>query len=302
MLRWLWVVMVILASTDCCEANEIRDSLTDAIESGTLTGEPLATAYLKRGYSFQREKQFENALGDYNQAVTVAPQMSLAYSTRAYLLAALGRFDEALADAGQVIALVPPSDPQGQLLRGDILAAKHDYRGAVHDYDEALRRDPKSWLGYGARGAALTELGDDDRAMADLNHAIELYVPKTGTVTLRDCQRFGAQTTPQCTSQEIQTIDIAGTLGMMRVYRSRGMIFFKRGDYARAAPDLKQGGYTNDTAIYAALASFAIGNCKDAEYSLDLNEGFNKLDRASVIAAHRDFIAKTPCADKVLSD
>lgn len=302
MLRSLWVLMTVLVLAACSQAYENREKQSNEIESGKLSGEALAMAYLKRGYTFQRDKQFERALGDYNQAVTSAPQMPLAYSTRAYLLMGLGRFDEALADAAQVIALSPASDTHGHLLRGDILAAKHDYSGAVAAYDEALGRDPKSWLGYGARGAALAELGEEDRALADLDRAVELYRPTPGKATFRDCRRFGAQTTPQCESQELETIDIPSTLAMIRVHRSRGMIFFKRGDYARAAPDLKQGGYAGDTAVYAALADFAVGNCKDGDYSLDLNEGFNKVDRESVIAAHRDFIAKAPCADEVLSD
>jgi tetratricopeptide (TPR) repeat protein len=258
-------------------------------------------AYLKRGFAFQRDKQFEAALADYNQAVAAAPQMPLAYSIRGYLLMFLGRFDQALADSAQIIALSPGTAADGHVLRGAILAAKHDDTGAVAAYDEALARDPKNLFGYAGRGRVLAELGEEDRALADLNRAAELYPHTLHKSTLRHCYRYQAQTTPHCESQVVDTIDIPSTLTMFGVYQTRGRILFDRGDYARAAADLKQAGHDGDTAVKAALASFAIGNCKDGHDSLDDHESYNKVDRASVIAMHRDFIAKTPCAD-VLDD
>lgn len=303
MMRWAgWAFVMVLMLAVCAVAGDRRQNLTDQIESGELTGNDLANAYLQRGFLFQREKQFEHALSDYNQAVAAAPRMNQAYSVRAYLLMRLGRFNDALADAAQVIVLVPASDPQGHLLLGDILAARPDTTGALSACDEALSRDRESRKGYGARGAVLAELGQEDRAMADLDRAIELFRPLPGKVTIENCQRFGAQTTPQCNGQQLDTIDVNSMLALMAVYRSRGTILFKRGDYAQAAHDFREGGYIGDAAVYAALANFAIGQCRDGNDALQANENYNKVESGSVIAAHRDFITKTPCAKEILAE
>lgn len=274
-----------------------RHNLSNDIESGTLSGEQLAMAYLKRGYTLQLDGQKDRALADYDKAVATAPRMALAYSMRAQLLTALGRFDPAMEDAAQVIAL-SPADDDGHLLRGDILAAKHDYGGAVEAYGEALARDPKNWLGYGARGSALVQLGEEDRALADLDRAIALDPGTLGKTTQRECVRYQAQTTANCTSREV---DISTEMIMSGVYRDRGMIFYRRGDYARAADDLQHAGFAGgDTMLPLALARLAAGKCDEGRYTLRLYGRAHDLDQT--IAANRDFIAKTPCAEKVLED
>jgi tetratricopeptide (TPR) repeat protein len=259
----------------------------------------LATAYLKRGYTLELDKQYDRALADYDQAVAAAPQAALAYSTRAQLLMNLHRFDQALADAAQVTALLPANDPKGYLQRGDILQTKGDYPGAIAAYDEALRRDPKNWLGYGARGVVLAQLREEDRALADLDRAIELDPGTLGKQTTRSCYIYGAQTTPHCNNHEM---DVSTFFIMTGVHRSRGMILYKRGDYVRAADDLARAGTDKDTYIYGALADFAAGKCKEGHYSLHLLEDGTDIDKDSVIATNRDFIAKTPCAADVLED
>lgn len=300
-----WCVLAAVLALAACSPDydsryaTARYNLSNDIESGKLSGEQLAMAYLKRGYTLQLDKQYERALADYDKAVATAPQLVLAYSTRAPLLTALGRFDQAMADASEVIALSPADDDTGYILRGDALAAKRDYHGAVEAYDEALTRNPKNWLGYGARGSALAQLGEEDRALADFDRAVALDPGTLGKTTTRECYRYQAQTTANCTSHQVE---ISTALLMTDVYRSRGMILYKRGDYTRAADDLLRAGYDRDTAVYAALASFAAGKCKEGHYSLHLNEDFNDVDKETVVAAHRDFIAKTPCADSVLKD
>jgi tetratricopeptide (TPR) repeat protein len=299
-LRALCALLLLAACADYdSQYGAARSKLTEEIESGDLSGEALATAYLKRGYTLELDKQYDRALADYNQAVATAPQLADAYSMRAPLLRGLGRFDEALADASQVTALLPSSDPTGYLLRGDILQTKGDYVGAVAAYDEALKRDPKNWLGYGARGVVLAQLGEEDRALVDLDRAIELDPGTLGKQTSRSCYTYGAQTTPHCNTYDT---DVPTFFIMMGVHRSRGMILYKRGDYVRAADDLMRAGTDKDTYIYGALASFAVGKCKEGHYSLHLLEDDTDIDKDSVIAANRDFIAKTPCAADVLDD
>jgi len=165
MLRWGCVLAVALILAACSDYDSqyatARYNLSSEIESGKLSGEQLAMAYLKRGYTLELDSQPERALADYDKAVVAAPSLVLAYRTRAPLLTRPGRFDQATDDASRVITLSPANDDAGYVQRGDVLAAKHDYAGAVDAYSEALTRNPKNWFAYGARGSALAQLGDD---------------------------------------------------------------------------------------------------------------------------------------------
>jgi hypothetical protein len=146
----------------------------------------------------------------------------------------------------------------------------------------------------------LAQLGEDDRALLDLDRAVELDPGTLGKQTIRNCIRTQAQTTPNCKSREA---DISTEAIMSRVYRSRGMIRFKRADYAGAAADLDRSWLdgNGDALPHAALAHYALGDCQQAHYSFNHYERITDTDRDAAIAAHRDFIAKTPCAD-VLDD
>ena len=49
-----------------------------------------------------------------------------------------------------------------------------DFKGAIQDYNEALKIDPKNATAYNNRGAAKMMLKELDAAMADFNKAISL--------------------------------------------------------------------------------------------------------------------------------
>src|SRR5262244_928116 len=58
--------------------------------------------------------------------------------------------------------------------RGDAYVTKHDYDGAVADYDAALQIEPNNPHIYNARGSAYQKKGDYDAAIADYDAAIRL--------------------------------------------------------------------------------------------------------------------------------
>jgi len=50
-----------------------------------------------------------------------------------------------------------------------------DYEGAIRNFNEAIRLDPKYAIAYGNRGVAYSKLGEYQKAIEDYNQAIELY-------------------------------------------------------------------------------------------------------------------------------
>ena len=60
-----------------------------------------------RGVTFAQRNQFGAALRDFNRVIELNPGLAVAYRNRAELLAALGRMEEAIADYNQAVSSLP---------------------------------------------------------------------------------------------------------------------------------------------------------------------------------------------------
>ena len=90
----------------------------------------------------------------------------------------LNREDEAYVQLTQAINLV--SKWAGDYInRGIIHYHRHNYRGALSDYDQAVKIAPKEADCYYNRGVMRQEVGDYNRALEDLNTAISLDPERT---------------------------------------------------------------------------------------------------------------------------
>src|SRR6516162_8692004 len=84
-----------------------------------------------------------------------------------------GDYDKAIGGYNDAIKLDPKSI-LGFIGRGDAYMNKGDYNRALANYNEAIRLDPKSALALSDRGVAYASKGDYDKAVADHNEAIRL--------------------------------------------------------------------------------------------------------------------------------
>ena len=85
----------------------------------------------------------------------------------------LNREDDAYVQLTQAINL--GSKWAGDYInRGLIHYHRHNYRGALSDYDQAVKLAPKEAESYYNRGVMRQEVGDYNRALADFNKAINL--------------------------------------------------------------------------------------------------------------------------------
>ena len=79
---------------------------------------------------------------------------------------------------GIVVALIAVLDVSPVLAQSDggerPSFDKCDYDQAIADFDEAIALDPQDALAYANRGYAYYNLGDDDKAIADYERALEL--------------------------------------------------------------------------------------------------------------------------------
>jgi tetratricopeptide (TPR) repeat protein len=100
------------------------------------------------------------------------PQASVATMNRGNAFAALGQYDRAMRDLDESVTL-DPRNAGGYVNRALVLGKQGDGAAALKDYEEALRIDPKQWQAYYNRARAYLEEGAIDRALADLDAVIE---------------------------------------------------------------------------------------------------------------------------------
>ena len=119
------------------------------------------------------KKEYDKAMMDSNQAITLNPNDPAAYINRGNAHFYKGEFDKAIADFSQVIRLNP--DAVGAYRnRGDVWAAKKDFDKAIADFSQTLKYDPRNPMAYNDRGICWAERGKYDRAIADFNEATKL--------------------------------------------------------------------------------------------------------------------------------
>jgi tetratricopeptide (TPR) repeat protein len=131
------------------------------------------------------------AVADLNEAIRLKPDWARAFDERGRILLDLGRqkgdshleqLTRAIADFDEVLRLAAANtglysdDEIGRIFtdRGLARAIKGDHAGAVADFDRTLRRNPQSLPGLVARGLSLANLGETERARADLRRSVEL--------------------------------------------------------------------------------------------------------------------------------
>jgi tetratricopeptide (TPR) repeat protein len=165
--------------------------LTEQAQAATLTEDQatyarklLSWAHNRRGELRAEAGQADEALADFEQAVTLDPERAQAVYNRGVSYAAAGKFDEALADLEKAIEL-RPQFAKAHLNRGEVLFSLGQLEEALAAYDRAIRYDDTLSAAYNARGF-LRYLGRDyDAAVRDFTRAIELDGQYTEAVVNR---------------------------------------------------------------------------------------------------------------------
>ena len=121
---------------------------------------------------YQHKGDFQQAMACYSQAVRLEPDKQLCWLGLAKLLKETGQCDIAMAALSAAFDLGKPV-LLGLLLRGDVYECLGDTRGAISDYNEALRLEPGnsvSWRGL-ARLSKKTQ--EYDKAVVAISKVIE---------------------------------------------------------------------------------------------------------------------------------
>jgi tetratricopeptide (TPR) repeat protein len=185
----------------------VIQACTALLASGNLRGENIARGYWHRGYAFLMTKQYQLAMGDYNRAISVAPQIPEFYNERGLTWIDLENNEQALQDFDQAILLKSdyayPYMNRGVALRNlkrpnEALVAltkaisldqtlwwayenrafiyedREDWRAMYNDANKLIELKPDYRMGYEFRGHAYLESGQYQAAINDFTKSIDI--------------------------------------------------------------------------------------------------------------------------------
>ncbi|MBI1280352.1 MAG: tetratricopeptide repeat protein [Anaerolineaceae bacterium] len=135
----------------------------------------LEMAYVYRAFAFQKNKQFEKALSDYDMAISISPNSVQSYIHRAeFKSRCLDDNQSALVDINAAIQL--DGDLLNAYLIRGLVRAKLKHEDAFEDFEQALRlakhRSPAKI--YVQRGQAYYAVNNYSAALKDFREAIRL--------------------------------------------------------------------------------------------------------------------------------
>jgi lipoprotein NlpI len=165
------------AAADKCD--DLREpeprivACTQSIKSGKWKGDNQAINYGNRGKAYEDKGDFDRAIVEYNQAISINPRNPTFYNNRGIAYRGKGDLDRAIADYSQAISL-NPKDHDAYYNRGIAYRNKGDLDHAIADYSQAISLNAKDPDFFNNRAFAYREKGDFDRSIADYSEAIRL--------------------------------------------------------------------------------------------------------------------------------
>jgi tetratricopeptide (TPR) repeat protein len=129
--------------------------------------------YNSRGLAWKKEKGYDKAIADFNEAIRLDPTYAAAFNNRGLAWKAKKEYDKAIADYDQAI-LLAPNYAVAYHNRGLAWLSKKEFHRAIDDCNEAIRLDPTYAGAYRTRSMAWASKEEYGKAIADSDEALRL--------------------------------------------------------------------------------------------------------------------------------
>jgi tetratricopeptide (TPR) repeat protein len=129
--------------------------------------------YIDQGDAWYDQKNFDQAIADYTQAIANNPNCALAYNQRGAAWYEKGDYDKAVTDATLAIAN-NRNYASAYNNRAAAFDAKQEYDKALVDANLAIAIEPSFIEAYISRSAIWYNKGENDKAVADANLALAI--------------------------------------------------------------------------------------------------------------------------------
>jgi len=133
----------------------------------------IALTFSNRGVAKFRLGNYEEAILDFNEAITLNSRCAMAFYNRGTAKSEMDCFKEAILDFDEAIRL-NPKNAESFNNRGTANAKLGNYEEALLDYNEAIRLAPEFSEAFQNRGSTQYLLGRLEEAFVDFNEAIRL--------------------------------------------------------------------------------------------------------------------------------
>ena len=169
LLGLLALVLVVLTNQRCKVWKSSETMWTDVLKNHPR----VHLVYNSRGQYYYENRQYDQALEDFNRAVEIDPTYAKAWYNRGNVFDETGVFDRAIDDFTRAIEL-EPHYTMAYNNRGLTYRHMGNYEKAIADFTTALDLDPNYAKAYNNRGMVLAQVGEHPRAIADFTRAIRI--------------------------------------------------------------------------------------------------------------------------------
>lgn len=153
--------------------SRIVQACSDVINAGNLSTGDKASALAMRGWAYYSTKQYQQALGDYDQSLALAPDSYGNYNDRGVVWLAIPNYDRAMQDFDQAV-LIKPDYGLGYQNRGETLRSLKRLNEALAALSTAIKIDPTLWRAYQERAFVYEDQSNWKAMFDDANKLIEL--------------------------------------------------------------------------------------------------------------------------------
>lgn len=250
------------------------------LESGVQRSRGSAQSYGARGLLRLDQGEFEGAIADFSQALTVHPTFVQCHLWRGFARLRSDDYAHAEADLSRAIEAIPAC-AEAYNHRGVARFYLNSFAAARTDFNQAIQLNPRFTEAYNNRGNLRQLLGepagaaaDYDRAIALNPHLSELYFNRAASISAASGSASGDSHSANTLAEVAADYDqIAGlSLNSAALYRTRAQVRFQQGHFSAAVAD-----YTSALALspsayayaHRGIAYLALGQLKPAQADLD---------------------------------
>lgn len=176
----------------CNEAGEPQrriETCTQLLTAKGFSTSDRAHIFNNRGIAYEKIDEFDKAVADYDQAISLKPDFSWAYHNRGIVHRRQGDLDKAIADHTEALRL-DPNFAEAFNSRGNAYAKQGQYDRAIADFVSALKLQPEYPEALYNRAGAYRVKGDDDLAIADYDKLLRQKPKDADALTSRGVVRF----------------------------------------------------------------------------------------------------------------
>jgi len=230
----------------------------------------LAKAYYCRAEAFAGLGSYERAIGDDNEAIRLKPDDEAAYADRGIIHGLQGDKERALADLNKALDL-QPGNWRALSERANLFIQKKDYESAIADYDLTIKLSKDNAKAYSLRGAAYSRKGDKDRAIADMDEAIRLSPNYSDAYSNRGWAYLSKKDYDRAIADFTRALELNPKIAA--IYAGRGMAYGNKKDFNRAISDLDAAvGIDPSSENYNSRGPVYVKMGDDAKALADFNE------------------------------